>query len=108
MWFSISSLLHAGIALVFSGIAYLSIRYGVLEASVLFAGPLFFWGREMTAYQKWREKQGDGKDNVLQLKDLNPLNYDKDGRGDGFLDLLYPVVSCVLLGIGLFVWRLSA
>lgn len=99
--FSISSLLHAGIALVFSGLAYLAVRYGAIEASVLFVGPVFFWGKEMKEYQKWREKQGDGKDNVLQLKDLNPMNYNKGGRGDGTLDVLYPLAACVALGIGL-------
>lgn len=106
-WLSGSSLLHALIAVVFSAIAWIPVGLGVPELAVPFAGALFFYGREMKEYQKWREKQNDGSDNVLQLKDLNPLNYTKGGRGDGFLDVLYPVVASVLLGVGLLVWRLS-
>ncbi len=105
-WFSGSSLIHALIAVVFSGIAFLPAGFGLPELSAPFAGALFFYGREMKEYQKWREKQNDGRDNVLQLKDLNPLNYTKGGRGDGFLDVLYPVVACSLLGLGLLAWRL--
>jgi len=106
MWLSVSSAVHALIALALSGLGFGAVTLFGGEASVLFAGPLFFYGREMKEYQKWREKQNDGKDNELQLKDLNPVNYTKGGRGDGLLDVLYPAVACAALFVGLLVWRL--
>ncbi len=92
---TMSSFLHGAIAFSVSGSIYgLGVLTGNPQVLAWLIGPTFFYGREMKEYQKWREQQGDGKDNKFQAKDFNPFNYNKGGKGDGTADTLIPFVVC--------------
>lgn len=91
-----SSFLHGAIAAVATALAWCAGYFLGVEWAAVFAGPLFFYGREMKEYQKRREQLGDGKDNQFQVQDFNPVRYSKSGRGDGFWDFIIPCIVCFL------------
>ncbi len=94
-----SSFLHGAIAIVIAGIAWAIGWLGVEWAAAL-CGIMFFYGREMKEYQRKREQGGDGKHNVLKLKDLNPLVWARRGQSDGFWDFAIPAACCILAAGG--------
>lgn len=102
---TLSSFLHGLIALVVSAAVYFPGLILSEAWSYAAAGTIFFYAREMTSYQYKREARGDGKANRLQLKDLNPVTWARDGQSDGFWDFAIPAVACVAGAVALAIWR---
>lgn len=93
-----SSFLHGIIALVLSGLVWAGAEYVHPTIAFVLAGPIFFYGREMTSYQFKREARGVGKANKLILRDLSPVSWARGGQSDGFWDFVIPLAMCAVGG----------
>ena len=97
--FTWSTIHHGGLSAVGVALAYLWMilfpNLCAITGAIIMIAPAFFFGREMRSHQDWREDMGRGSENISELEDLNPFVWNKEGRGDGTWDAVFPAIVAI-------------